>query len=100
VPTNQDVGIEMYVYVHDTAGIIRVWQDGLLIIEATDIDTRQPNNFNQIGYGCVVNAGDIEEAKTYYFDEVYVQDEQKIVAAGPAGPARFNPLNLRRFGGL
>jgi hypothetical protein len=101
VPQDQWVGVELYVYVHDTNGIIQLWQDGVKIIDVTTIDTRAASNWRHCYAGCGWMSGTQTTDVDYWFDEVYVQDEQKIPPAPPAAVAvRLNPLGLRRFGGL
>jgi len=99
VPTNQWVGIELHIYVHNTQGYMELWQDGVKIIEKTGIDTLPTNNYAHIRFGAVYVYGDQDTGGTdFYFDEVYIQDEQKIPAK--VGPIRFNPFGIRRFGGF
>lgn len=98
VPINQWVGIETHIYVHNTEGYYELWQDGVKIIEQTGIDTLSTNNWKRAWYGCCSVDASWTGPDEFWFDECYVQDEQKIPVQ--VGPIRFNPLNLRRFGGF
>lgn len=39
VPANQWVELELYVYFHETAGVVRIWKDGILVFQDTNVKT-------------------------------------------------------------
>jgi len=88
VSTGDWTGIEVEIYVHATEGYLKLRQDGVVIVEATGLNTVCDNNYGRLGYGCVYVTGNQTE-EDFYFDEVYVQDSQKIGApAVDETPAR------------
>lgn len=102
VPFNDWVGIEKRIYVHNSEGIVELWQDGNRIIEVTGIDTLPGANYADLDIGLTyLWGGSWTGPDDFWVDEVYVQDEQKILPPEPTkyGP-RFNPLGMKRFGGL
>lgn len=98
VPLNKWVPIELHIYAHDSSGIIELWQDRARIIEVTGIDTIPSSNYDYCFYGIYYVTGTHNGPSDLWFDEVYIQDGQKIPA--PVGAIRVNPFGLRRFGGL
>ncbi|KPJ57896.1 MAG: hypothetical protein AMS15_09470 [Planctomycetes bacterium DG_23] len=99
VPLNEWVGIELYIYAHDTNGQIELWQNGGRIIEVSGIDTMPSTNWSNLYAGCGYMGGTPSSTYEFWFDEIYLQDEQKITPA-VVQAIRLNPLGLRRFGGF
>ena len=99
VPIGQHCGIEMCLYVDNSSGYVQLWQDGIKVIEQTGIDTQPATPWKDLQIGLqYLWGGSWAGPDDFYFDEVYVQDSQKIPQQVVA--IRFNPLNLKRFGGF
>lgn len=77
VPLDQHVGIELEVYAHESAGYIKLYQDGVMIIEQTGIDTMPATNYDVYKCGAHYVLGTMANDLIYYFDEVFVQDARK-----------------------
>lgn len=88
LPLDQYVGIELEIYAHQSAGYIKLRQDGDVIIEQTGIDTQPTGNYDRIFCGAYMSADQVNDL-IYYFDKVSVQDGQSLYVHRPTGGITF-----------
>lgn len=79
IPTNQQCGVELEIGVHDSAGYVRLWQDGIVIVSQAGIDTLPSANYEMLEIGVSAIYTDWPGPDYFWFDEIYVQDQRKIV---------------------
>ena len=77
--------IDIYGYVHNTAGWLQMWENGTKWCEVTGIDTYPGNDWNRLVLGSSWEGAAANEV-CYVFDDFVVDDE-----ASPAPPGTVRP---------
>lgn len=79
VPTNRWVPLELHIWVDNSDGIVELWQDKVMVIQQTGIDTLPATNYARFAIGLLYLWGGIWSGPdTFYIDEVCIQNQQKI----------------------
>lgn len=77
-------GFEMYVEVHDTAGVIKAWIDGLLELDVSGVDTRNGGS----GFVNELFWSSSFAGQTARYDDLVIYDDQTTATTAPIGDIR------------